>query len=57
MTPAEHRREVEAVTASLLLGTTRAERHGVYPVRKPPIVVVVRPVHVFVVPVVTEKTL
>lgn len=56
MTPAEHRREVEAVTASLLLGSTRSERHGVYPIRKPPIVVVVRPGHVFVIPV-TEKQL
>lgn len=57
MTPAEHRREVEAVTASLLLGSTRSERHGVYPIRKPPLVVIVRPGHVFVIPVVTEKQL
>jgi hypothetical protein len=50
MTPAEHAREVAAVRASLLLAPTRAQRHGVYVLRRPPVVVAVMPGRVFVIP-------
>lgn len=55
MTPAEHRREVAAVRASLLLMPTRAARHGVYanrPVVEHVVVPPIAPVHVYVLPVV-----
>jgi hypothetical protein len=55
--PAEHSRERDAVRASLLLADTRSERHGVYVLRRPPVVVVARPGHVFVIPTVWEKLL
>jgi hypothetical protein len=52
MTPAEHTRERDAVRASLLLADTRSERHGVYVLRKPRVVVAVLPGRVFVIPTV-----
>ena len=58
MTPAEHTQQRDAVRLSeFLLSLSATDRHGCYPVRNPPCVVVARPGHVFVIPVVTEKTL
>lgn len=52
MTPAEHATQREAVLRSLLLGTTRAERHGVYARRKPVVAPVVPEPHRYRLPVV-----
>lgn len=58
MTPGEHVKQRDAVRMSeFLLSLSATDRHGVYAVRKPPCVVVARPAHVFVIPVVTENTL
>lgn len=59
-TPAERKAVRELVARSNLLADTSAERHGVYAVRKPPVVPVPPVVvnvgaHVFVVPVVFEN--
>lgn len=51
-TRAEHAREVAAVRASLLLPDTRAERHGVYPHRRPK--GIIPGPHMFAFPVVHE---
>lgn len=64
-TRADHVREVAAVRASLLLPDTRAERHGVYPHRRPKGVLPgphtflepPAPARVFVFPIVTERRL
>ena len=53
----EHARERAAVRASLLLADSRSERHGVYVLRAPSVVVVSRPGHVFVIPHVEERRL
>jgi hypothetical protein len=54
MTPREeYLAHVDMVRRSALLADTRAERHGVYAVRVPPVVPLpVKPVHVFVIPTV-----
>ena len=51
MTAREHEAQRAMVRLSLLLAPTRAERHGVYPARKPP------RVRAWVLPVVQEKKL
>jgi hypothetical protein len=43
MTAAEHAAQVVAVSASLLMGESRSERHGVYARRRPRIVAAVCP--------------
>jgi hypothetical protein len=52
VTREEHIRERDRVLASSLLADTRAERHGVYVLRKPPVVVAVLPGRVYVIPTV-----
>lgn len=59
-TPAQRKAQRDLVLRSSLLADTRAERHGVYPVRKrpapvvPPVVLNVAG-HAFVLPHVTEN--
>jgi hypothetical protein len=51
VTPRElHRQQRDRIVASLLLADTRAERHGVYPARRP-----VRKPHAWTFPAVNEN--
>lgn len=53
MTPQErHKLTHDRIVASLILADTRAQRHGVYPKRRP-----VRKPRAWAMPVVNEKTL
>lgn len=63
MTPAEHAQQKAWVIASEMLMPTRAQRHGVYALRKKalafpvPVSVAVTSTHAYVLPVVTERPL
>lgn len=57
MTPEEHAQQKARVIASEMLSPGRAQRHGVYANRKAPVVEPVARVHVYVIPVVTERPL
>lgn len=54
LTPAEHRAQRDLVARSMFLADTPEERHGTYAKRPPR---VVRPRHVYRLPVVTERPL
>lgn len=62
MTPAEHAQQKAWVIASEMLQASRSQRHGVYVRRTRPLPPAVpapveRAMHVFVLPVVTERLL